>query len=56
MEHRLDPLAIPFEPGEKPVDRQDLEEIALGDVAPFVAVAEAVDDDEIGMSGGSNGQ
>ncbi len=51
MKHRLDPLAIAVEPGEEPVDRHDLEEVALGDVAPFIARAEPVDDDEVGAAG-----
>src|SRR5216684_4325897 len=47
MKHRLDVSAVAVEPGRKPVDREDVAEIALGDVAPFVPGAEAVDDDEI---------
>ena len=50
MEHRLDLVAEAFEPGGEPFDRHDLEEVALGDVAPFVARAEPVDDNEIGAA------
>ncbi len=50
MKDRLDVTAEPLQPREQPFDRHDLGEIALGDVAPFIATAEAVDDDEIGMA------
>src|SRR5437763_14691054 len=51
MKNRLDLAAEPFEPGMQIVDRHDLEKIALGDVAPFLVMAEAVDNDKIAMSG-----
>ena len=51
MKHGLDRIAEPVEPIEQPVGRHDLVEIALRDVAPFVAAAEAVDDDEVGAAG-----
>src|SRR5437773_2393899 len=51
MKDRVHPLAVPVEPGEQSLDRHDLEKVALGDVAPFVAAAEPVDDDQVGMAG-----
>src|SRR5690242_12829378 len=50
MKDRAYLFAEAVEPGPKPVDSDDLEEVAFGDVAPFVAAAEAVDDDKIGVA------
>src|SRR5712691_3682200 len=47
MEYRLNLDAIAVKPGQKPLDRHDVAEIAFGDVAPFVPGAKAVDADEI---------
>ena len=51
VEHRLDLAAKPVEPVGQPVHRDDLEELALGDVAPFLVVAETVDDDDVSAAG-----
>ena len=51
MKDHLDPVAEPIEPGEQALDRHDLDKLALGDVAPFIAIAETVDDDEVGVAG-----
>ena len=47
MKHRLGFGAIALEPRREPLDRHDVAEVAFGDVAPFVARAEPVDDNEI---------
>ena len=51
MKDRLDLAAEPFEPGMQCLDRYDLEKIALGDVAPFLVMAKAVDDHEVAAAG-----
>src|SRR5262245_45951490 len=51
MKHRLDLASKALEPREQAFDRHDVAEIALGDIAPFVASAEVVDDHNIGTAG-----
>ena len=42
MKHRLDIVAVRFEPGYQPVYRHDFVKSRLGDVAPLVAGAEPI--------------
>src|SRR5271170_3838063 len=50
MKHRLDLGAMALKPSDQPFDRHDIAKIALGDVAPFIPGAEAVDDHQIGAA------